>query len=273
MRVLGVLLVLGLIVLWLFFPIFFQWWAVDFWIVPDSQTDEFMKLGPIGDIYGSLNTFISSIALCAVAYTTKLQYDASKEVRKESFRNIFFDMLERNRRAIESIALNNECTPTKYFGEFSNSFTKYLKYNEAEISQMDFEAAKEKLRAGLRDTVECKENKSLTDGFYTAFKSYKLLLRLVKNEKQLSKDEKSFYFEVIQSSMYYGEKKALFWLALTTSNDEYKQCLKDTYLLDLQVKDESTDTPERKAKKARIIRLAKQLGLDKTAFKSSDAIK
>ncbi|MHA3104141.1 hypothetical protein [Acinetobacter sp. ANC 3791] len=239
-----------------------------------GNVNTFASLGPIGDIYGSLNTFISSIALCAVAYTAKLQYDASKEMRKESFRNMFYTLLERNRDTIKSIILDNEeekRSPAKYFGDLSDEFTNFFNGYILLIEKLPVDDAKKLAKKTLRELVKSKTKETSTNGFYTAFKNYKSLLNFVKNEKLLSEEEKKFYFEIIQSSMYYGEKKALLWLAVTSSNDEYKECLKNTYLLDLKIKPVDDDKLKEKEKKECIIRLAKKFNLDKSAFKSHTA--
>ena len=46
------------------------------------------NLGSIGDIYGSLNTLVSSIALLAVAFTTYLQVISLKETRKANSKQL-----------------------------------------------------------------------------------------------------------------------------------------------------------------------------------------
>jgi hypothetical protein len=45
----------------------------------ENELTDFTKLGPLGDIYGSLNTIVSSIALCAIAFTTYLQVISLKQ--------------------------------------------------------------------------------------------------------------------------------------------------------------------------------------------------
>ncbi|MDC4542035.1 hypothetical protein NQ781_18430, partial [Acinetobacter baumannii] len=78
---------IGLFVL-LTYPYFFNWWAINFWGVPQEELSDLTKLGPLGDIYGSLNTLISSIALSAVAFSAYLQVTSLKETRianKEQF--------------------------------------------------------------------------------------------------------------------------------------------------------------------------------------------
>lgn len=73
----------GIFVLaWLFFPNLFQWWALHVWSIPIEQLDEMGKLGPLGDIYGSLNTLFTSATLLIVLYSTYLQRQANKDVRE-----------------------------------------------------------------------------------------------------------------------------------------------------------------------------------------------
>lgn len=71
---------LGLFVL-LTYPIFFNWWAVNFWNVPEDDLTDLTKLGPLGDIYGSLNTIFTSATLAFVVYATFLQRQANIDAR------------------------------------------------------------------------------------------------------------------------------------------------------------------------------------------------
>lgn len=73
----------GIFVLaWLFFPNLFQWWAIHVWSIPADQLDEMGKLGPLGDIYGSLNTLFTSVTLLIVIYSAYLQRQANKDARE-----------------------------------------------------------------------------------------------------------------------------------------------------------------------------------------------
>lgn len=71
---------LGLFVL-LTYPYFFNWWAVNFWNVPEGELTDLTKLGPLGDIYGSLNTIFTSATLAFVVYATFLQRQANIDAR------------------------------------------------------------------------------------------------------------------------------------------------------------------------------------------------
>lgn len=68
--------VLSIVCLWIAFPFIFKL-LIEAYKFPKDFTD----FGPFGDIYGSLNTLISSIALCAVAYSTYLQITSLNETR------------------------------------------------------------------------------------------------------------------------------------------------------------------------------------------------
>jgi hypothetical protein len=67
----------SIICLWIAFPFLFKT-LLSFYSFPEK----FNEFGAFGDIYGSLNTLISSIALCAVAYSTWLQVTSLKESRR-----------------------------------------------------------------------------------------------------------------------------------------------------------------------------------------------
>ncbi|HEE6636237.1 TPA: hypothetical protein R7S54_001638 [Acinetobacter baumannii] len=74
------LLVILIILIWLVFPFLFKafmsWMS---WIGADLQT--FADYGPVGDIYGSLNTLFTSATLIIVMYSAYLQRQANKDAR------------------------------------------------------------------------------------------------------------------------------------------------------------------------------------------------
>ncbi len=70
------------ILAWLFFPNLFPWWAIHVWFIPIEQLDEMGKLGPLGDIYGSLNTLFTSVTLIIVMYSAYLQRQANRDARE-----------------------------------------------------------------------------------------------------------------------------------------------------------------------------------------------
>lgn len=75
------LLVILIILIWLVFPFLFKafmsWMS---WIGADLKT--FAEYGPVGDIYGSLNTLFTSATLIIVMYSAYLQREANKDIRE-----------------------------------------------------------------------------------------------------------------------------------------------------------------------------------------------
>lgn len=74
-------LVVFVLFLLLSFPVLFNFFAIHFWHVPESELSDYTKLGPIGDIYGSLNTIFTSATLAFVVYATLLQRQANQDAR------------------------------------------------------------------------------------------------------------------------------------------------------------------------------------------------
>ncbi|MEC6393294.1 hypothetical protein VXS72_15330 [Acinetobacter pittii] len=74
------MLVILIILIWLIFPflfkVFMSWMS---WIGADLKT--FADYGPVGDIYGSLNTLFTSATLIIVMYSAYLQREANKDTR------------------------------------------------------------------------------------------------------------------------------------------------------------------------------------------------
>ncbi|TCB81672.1 DUF1542 domain-containing protein [Acinetobacter sp. ANC 4173] len=81
MKILWVVLAGLLVLIWLFFPTIFNWWALNIWHVPSNELGKIGDLGPIGDIYGSLNTLFTSVTLVIVLYSVFLQRQANKDAR------------------------------------------------------------------------------------------------------------------------------------------------------------------------------------------------
>lgn len=82
MRTFGFITAGVFVLAWLFFPNLFQWWAIHVWSIPVNQLDEMGKLGPLGDIYGSLNTLFTSVTLLIVIYSAYLQRQANQDARE-----------------------------------------------------------------------------------------------------------------------------------------------------------------------------------------------
>lgn len=106
MKILWLLLAGVLVLIWLFFPTIFNWWALNIWDVSSAEVTKLGDLGSIGDIYGSLNTLFTSATLIIVLYSAYLQREANKDAREamanqlQQARNSTAKQLMQARRAL-----------------------------------------------------------------------------------------------------------------------------------------------------------------------------
>ncbi|MDC4894477.1 hypothetical protein NQ997_18635 [Acinetobacter baumannii] len=221
---------------WLSFPIFFEWLITKhFHINPE---DYGKKFGAVGDTYGSLNTLISSIALCAVAYSTWLQVTSLKETREVNklqidlaeknhleqlnesrnaiFANQFYSLLNYKREKFNSIVL--ECRyPINQIGEkkanglvvmqiLTTDFVTrldedpnfYENLNQLEIRTQFFEIGRQLFNDPISPVI-------------SYFFIYKNLISLIR-DSEISDKDKSFYLDVLCNSMFQEEQMVLFWI-------------------------------------------------------------
>lgn len=284
------------IITFLYFPLLFKSIAIEFWGIPKTvyqdgsvEVAELADLGPIGDIFGSLNSFISSIALCAVALSTWLQIKALKETREANqrqselaeknhqeqmkasddaiFSNMFYNLLIHNKNTVNSLTITNYkgCLSKQDILELtSNELSRLLredwKDNLDSITRVDAARALRKFISRISD------GKTST-GFYSAFYNYKTLITLVKNHK--NQELKESYFQIIANSMSYTEKKLLLWLSINGRNTEYLDCFKDTKILDLKLEPVVYDEKESKRAEERdlMLRFVKHFQIDPSSFK------
>lgn len=139
MRTFGFITAGIFVLVWLFFPNLFQWWAIHVWSIPVHQLDEMGKLGPLGDIYGSLNTLFTSVTLIIVLYSAYLQRQANKDAREsmaEQLKQAKDASEEQVKQAREStrlqLALANATHDTQLqesrYSIFINGFNSLLNY-------------------------------------------------------------------------------------------------------------------------------------------------
>ncbi|WP_151713590.1 putative phage abortive infection protein [Acinetobacter bereziniae] len=227
-----------LLLIWLFFPSIFNWWAVHVWNLSGSNLD---RLGPLGDIYGSLNTLISSIALCAVAYSTWLQTTSLRETRdangkqmkfaeqvhdeqiKESksatFTTKFYSLLEykdaklkhliftieaknesvKGNRSIGGLELMEELSATFYHDILKN---QPKAYDNLTIKDLENELTNE-FQKHVSNSIS-----SLISYFYIHCEIVKLI-----SDSDITNSEKEFFQNVLQSSMFQTEQIVLFWIS------------------------------------------------------------
>ncbi|ABS90268.2 hypothetical protein [Acinetobacter baumannii] len=231
-------ILIAIITAWLSFPIFFEWLITKhFHINPE---DYGKKFGAVGDTYGSLNTLISSIALCAVAYSTWLQVTSLKETREVNAKQLTLAKQAHDEQMIES---QNAIFATKFYSLLNfkkdklNALTiqKRVKNDEnewrlaqepgmqaIEIIANEFiklNRKNNKLYIGVKGDdlfdayrAVCSElNYGSVSSLVSYFYIYEDLCQLIRKSK-ISDEDRKFYKSVLSSSMTQAEQILLLWI-------------------------------------------------------------
>lgn len=230
---------LGLFVL-LTYPYFFNWWAINFWNIPEAELTDLTKLGPLGDIYGSLNSLISSIALCAVAYSTILQIkelrlsrqtykDQLNETKFANFSNLFYSLLNHKQTKYNNLRISSELgefDSIRIFAGLSSRLLRLLRVDWEEIESVDKQKVKIEFHSSLKSLTK---KSSTAHELNSYFLIYGDLLDLIKRSELNSKDE-MFFKQIIRNSMTVTEQVTLFWMA--SYIEKYRIFLKDSGIFD-----------------------------------------
>lgn len=243
------------IITFLYFPLFFKLVAIDFWKIPltvysDGAVEvvELADLGSIGDIFGSLNSFISSIALCAVAFSTWLQVTSLSETRdvnrkqldiaekshqeqmKESrhaiFSNALFALLnvkENKFNSLEVIVEDKILKGHDIFLKLAFEFNKLIK-NQWKDEKVP---SKEEIEEQFRRILNSKDDEYM-DIICSYFLIYGSMYRLVNSTNFLSEEENYYYKQLISDTMRIQEQITLCYLSCYISR--YQEFLKDSYM-------------------------------------------
>ncbi len=229
----------------LYFPLFFRYIALEVWDIPvtiyKDGTVEIVALadlGPIGDIFGSLNSFISSIALCAVAFSTWLQVTSLKETRianqkqldfsndvheaqiKESkysiFSNMFYALLTQKQASFNNLKLidkdGNVIVADKIFYNFSTKFLDMLKKDWSNLDLIDEDKVFDDFFAYVR---ELNNNQTYTDiNSYLGY--YSSLVELIRRA-EIDETDKIFFRDLLTMSISASEQVTLLWISSCTN--------------------------------------------------------
>lgn len=243
---LAIIIMVGI---FLFFclPLVFKSLAVNIWGIPTLIAKEgggsrplaLFDLGPLGDIYGSLNTLFTSITLGIVAYTAGLQRQANEQTFKATEKQL--ELAQKNHEEQLDESRNSI---------FSNQFYSLLNFKKDKFNSIEL-----KLKSNVSDTLptyakglsvlqtltihflsqlskdpNCFNDydaKEMNEYFFNScfdyfddsispiisyFYIYKNLLRLI-NDSQLSDEKKAFYLDVLSNSMFQEEQMVLFWIS------------------------------------------------------------
>ncbi|MCG5264091.1 hypothetical protein MCL27_03500 [Acinetobacter pittii] len=243
-RLLWGVVFLSIISLWIAFPIIFKA-LIESYKLPEN----FNNFGAFGDIYGSLNTLISSIALCAVAYSTWLQIRSlndtremnkkqlvlTKEIHDEQitesrnaiFTTKFYSLLNYKNEKLNSIVLNKKKYSSKEDDHKEKNSHK-VEYQEISGIQAIEEFSREfyKIMPNYKNSYPNFNQQQLVADFYKVsrelgyetinilisyFHIYMNLCDLIKNQ-DMTENEKDSFKSILSNSMFQSEQVLLFWL-------------------------------------------------------------
>lgn len=217
------------VTLWFLFP----WiYSVLFSVIiknPEYYGDRF---GAVGDIYGSLNTLISSMVLCAVAYSTTLQVkelrlarktytDQLNESRYSNFTTNFYALLNHKNQNYKNLDEKNKfgkiVDSQEIFTQISKEFFNLNKgkWADKKFDQID-------VKREFRSFVHNRVRSTLYIKLEAHFSIYADLNSLIQSS-ELSNIDKHFYLRLIANSMNIDEQISLVWLS--SFNKELKEGL------------------------------------------------
>lgn len=238
----GSLLCLVLVIItFLYFPPLFRLVAIDFWEIPltvykDGTVEvvELADLGSIGDIFGSLNSFISSIALCAVAFSAWLQVKSLKEtriatknqlaeVRNTRLTDQFYSLMTFKNEMLYQLNFKvNKCFEEYIEGEdakkfkninafealklLSSSFKKHVEF-DTELSSSKYNVRLKRFE-NILNGIFAEDVNELISYFYIYGELIKLVER-AEDDEELRETLKS----VLRNTMLQEEQLVLFWFA------------------------------------------------------------
>lgn len=223
------------ITLWFLFPWIF---SVFFNLIIKNPKEYGESFGAVGDIYGSLNAFVSSIALCAVAYSTWLQVTSLKETRitnrqqlllaekthreqlSESkhaiFSNTFDTLLNHKQDRYNGLKIRNKDDNVEYHSEeiFVEIALRFMWLLENEFIPKNYRT----FEIGSKFDEYMRVLGGKSRGFAeirSYFTIYGDLLELIKRS-ELDENSKIFYRNIVSNSMSLHEQFTLLWISVNS---------------------------------------------------------
>lgn len=236
------IIIMGGIFLFLFLPLVFKTLAINVWGIPTlidgegggSRPLQLFDLGPLGDIYGSLNTLFTSVTLGIVAYTAGLQRKANehtfnaaeaqlqlaqknhqeqlKETQNSIFLSVFTTLLSQKNTTKQNLQIKDETginNHEHFFKCMSARFEEKLKGEWSDLKDVDDDKVFSEF---LKSATACGKEAHLSAILTTYFYIYESILNLIKKSNMTTTD-KEFYFEIVRNTMSLDEQITLLWLS------------------------------------------------------------
>ncbi|WP_151988946.1 hypothetical protein [Acinetobacter oleivorans] len=226
-------ILLAVVAAWLSFPIFFEWLITKHFLINPEEYGK--KFGAVGDTYGSLNTLISSIALCAVAYSTWLQVTSLQESRKVNeqqlnlainnhqeqvresrnavFANQFYSLLNYKNEKFKELAFcdknGNKVKGYNFFKILTIELhKKIMVQNYSKIDEINENI----IREYFEEVCKNLNNNELYYELFTYLEIYSALIKLI-NSSDLSQEDKNFYGDLLRTTVAGNEQLSIFLIA------------------------------------------------------------
>ncbi|MDV7447562.1 hypothetical protein R4514_12500 [Acinetobacter baumannii] len=238
-----ILLILSIFFIWIYFPLIFSFlmnWMG--WIGTDLKG--FSEFGAIGDIYGSLNTLISSLALCAVAYSTILQVNELKlarqtyvdqlnEAKYSNFTALFYSLIQHKQQIFNNIKVKKKTNgeialANQLFAELSSEFIRYCSVldgnSNGEMNDLDIKD----IRTYFYKLLQRDYFGSFYSDLLTYFNSYTNILNLIA-KADLKQEDREFFISMIRDGITINEQTVLIWVSSFEEN--IKEPLKNSRII------------------------------------------
>lgn len=243
------LLVMVILLLWVWsiFPVIFNWVMLGV----NSKQPSLKDLGPLGDIYGSLNTLFTSATLLIVIYSTYLQRQANEDIRKAMSEELKqakdlaeIELAVTKKASEEQLELVTKTHAAQIkenqYNFFTNQFYALLNLKENKFYKLKLEIKGQsyeqdqifvnlsgelaRILKKLDDelTLDYLEKKFLehvdstkldtSDQIFSYFLIYTSLIKLIQ-DSCLESYEKQTYYEILSNSMRLQEQVVLFWIS------------------------------------------------------------
>ncbi|HCQ9968290.1 TPA: hypothetical protein OMQ72_001204 [Acinetobacter baumannii] len=160
-RLLWGLVILFILILWIIFPLIFKEWVFSLLVNPPFTIENYASLGPIGDIFGGLTAFFTSLTLIIVLYTAYLQRQANKDAREamekqlQQAKHATELQLREARRALEiqmeqaRQAASDQIAHASLLNEIQLKHAQQASYEQLEVARASYQGQIEESRYAI----------------------------------------------------------------------------------------------------------------------------
>lgn len=230
--------IIAIIFLWIAFPLIFKYWVFKLLVTPPFTTEAFASLGPIGDIFGGLTAFFTSLTLIIVLYSAHLQNQANKDAR-----DAMADQLQQAKDATANQLQQAKDATNEQLQQARDALAAQLNQakvlteqqivNAKELANIQLEQARESMEQQLALAKET-HNAQIKESRYAIFLSIYNSLLTQRNEKFIALDVKDTPHILTAHDIFYRVSKEFFrllnneWSDITTiEKKDVKKALRD----------------------------------------------